>query len=37
VDYPVEDTTDTEKGEIDSIEDCMTVVYPQPIADPIWR
>ncbi|CAJ2666243.1 unnamed protein product [Trifolium pratense] len=38
VDYPDEDTTNSEKGEVDSIiEDCVTVVDPQPIADPIWR
>ncbi|PNX73435.1 hypothetical protein L195_g029337, partial [Trifolium pratense] len=37
-DYPDEDTTNSEKGEVDSIiEDCVTVVDPQPIADPIWR
>ncbi|GAU26404.1 hypothetical protein TSUD_278490 [Trifolium subterraneum] len=36
-DYPDDDATDSEKCDIDSIADCVTVIDPQPIADPIWR
>ncbi|KAK2444304.1 RING/FYVE/PHD zinc finger superfamily protein [Trifolium repens] len=35
--YPDEDTTDSEKGEVNSIEHCVNVVDPQPIVDPIWK
>jgi hypothetical protein len=33
----MEDTTDSEKGEVNSIEHCVNVVDPQPIVDPIWK
>jgi hypothetical protein len=35
--YPDEDTTDSEKGEVNYIEHCVNVVDLQPIADPIWK
>jgi hypothetical protein len=36
-DYPDQVTSDSEKGEVGCSDGCVTVVDPQPIADPIWR
>ncbi|PNX84291.1 hypothetical protein L195_g040349, partial [Trifolium pratense] len=36
-DYPDQVTSDSEKGEVDCSDRCVTVVDPQPIADPTWR
>jgi hypothetical protein len=36
-DYPDQVTSDSEKGEVDCNDECVSVVDPQPIADPIWR
>lgn len=37
IDYPDQDTSDSENGEVDSSEEqCAIVVDPQPIVDPIW-